>query len=179
MWRKRERKRRRVPEIPSAEKEAGQSPASQTGLLLLFVDVCVKEIFEKGKAYVWPRPSRCPRCGGRIWGHGYVEAFFDGFGKALFLRRYHCPDCRVVLRLRPREYFPRFQAPLVTILSCLSHRLQFRHWPSYVSRQRGGHWLRALWRRIRSDWGFGWRGDWEAAFRDFWRRGVVPVSRSD
>ena len=177
--RKRERKRRRVLGIPSAGKEAGKNPASKTRSLLLQVDVCVKEIFEKGKRFVWPRPSCCPRCGGRIWGHGYVAAFFDGFRKALFLRRYRCPDCKVVLRLRPKEYFPRFQASILTILSSLSHRLQFRHWPSLLSRQRGGHWLRALWRKVRSYWGFKWRGDWVEAFWSFWEQGVVPVSRSE
>ena len=108
-----------------------------------------------------------------------MGAFFDGFQGALLLRRYRCPDCRVVLRLRPREYFPRFQASILTILSGLSYRLQLGYWPSFLSRQRGGHWLRALWRRIRSSWGFEWRGDWEAAFWDLWGRGEVPVSRSD
>jgi hypothetical protein len=108
-----------------------------------------------------------------------VEAFFDGFGQALFLRRYRCPDCKVILRLRPKEYFPRFQASILTILSGLSYRLQFHHWPSFLSRQRGGHWLRALWRRVRSHWGFKWRRDPVEAFWDLWERGVVPVSRSD
>lgn len=143
------------------------------------VDVCVKEIFEKGKGFVWPRPSCCPRCGGRIWGHGYAEAFFDGFGKALLLRRYRCPDCKVVLRLRPKAYFPRFQASILAILSGLSHRFQVHRWPSFLSRQRGGHWLRALLRRARMEWGLGWRGDAWEVFWDFWGRGVVPVSRSD
>ena len=108
-----------------------------------------------------------------------MEAFFDGFVQALLLRRYRCPDCKVVLRLRPKEYFPRFQASIQRIYQSLSYRFQFHRWPSFLSRQRGGHWLRALLRKVRSGLGLGWRGDPLEAFGDLWGRGVVPVSRSD
>jgi len=155
-----------------------ENPSPKASLLLLQVDVDVKEIAEKGRAFPWPRPSHCPRCQGRIWGHGFVEAFFDGFAQSLFLRRYRCPDCKLTIRLRPRVYWPRFQVSISVILHSLSHRLRFHHWPSFLSRQRGGHWLRSLRRKIRWYWGLSWRGDPLRALEELAGRGVVPVSRS-
>jgi hypothetical protein len=164
--------------IPSAgEKGLGEPQLTKASLLLLQVDVCVKEIFEQGKLFPWPRPPDCPRCHGRIWGHGFVEAYFDGFAQALFLRRYRCPDCHLVLRLRPRDYWPRFQASVTTILKSLVHRLTLHRWPSFLSRQRQGHWLRSLIRKVRWHWGVGWEGNLLSAFEVLWDQGIVPVSR--
>jgi hypothetical protein len=164
--------------VPSAgENGLGESQLTKASLLLLRVDVCVKEIFERGKLFPWPRPPDCPRCHGRIWGHGFVEAYFDGFAQALFLRRYRCPDCHLVLRLRPRDYWPRFQASMAAILTSLTHRLTFHRWPSFLSRQRQGHWLRSLIRKVRWHLGVGWEGNLLSAFEDLWDQGIVPVSR--
>jgi hypothetical protein len=107
-----------------------------------------------------------------------VEAFFDGFAQALFLRRYRCSDCKLTIRLRPRGYWPRFQVSISVILHSLSHRLRFHHWPSFLSRQRGGHWLRSLMRKIRWYWGLSWRGDPLRALEELSGQGVVPVSRA-
>jgi hypothetical protein len=53
----------------------------------------IKEIFSLGRRYPWRKPEHCPCCGGRrVWGHGYVLAFFDGFTEGLGLRRYRCPE---------------------------------------------------------------------------------------
>ena len=158
-------------------KRAGRIPAQQASLLLLQVDVDVKKVFDQGKLFPWPRPPSCPRCHGRIWGHGFVEAYFDGFAKALLLRRYRCPDCHLILRLRPRDYWPRFQASIPAILQSLTHRLTFHRWPSFLSRQRQGHWLRSLIRKVRWHLGVGWEGDLLSAFEVLWGQGIVPVSR--
>jgi hypothetical protein len=164
--------------VPSAgEKGLGESQHRKASLLLLQVDVCVKEIFGQGKLFPWPRPPDCPRCHGRIWGHGFVEAYFDGYVRPLLLRRYRCPDCHLILRLRPRGYWPRFQASIAAILTSLTHRLTFHRWPSIFSRQRQGHWLRSLMDQVRWHFGVGWEGDLRSAFQVLWGRGIVPVSR--
>lgn len=161
------------------EKSWEKIPAPKATLLLLHVDVCVKKIFKLEKQFPWPRPPNCPRCHGRIWGHGFVAAYFDELGRqALFLRRYRCPDCRLTLRLRPLSHWPRFQASIATILSCLSHRLRYSGWSAGLSRQRQGHWLRSLIRQVRWHLGVGWKGDLLEGLKRLWRRGVVPVSRS-
>lgn len=52
-------------------------------LMILPVMVCIKEIVEKGREFPWPRPESCGACGGnRIWGHGFVGAYFDGVANA-------------------------------------------------------------------------------------------------
>jgi hypothetical protein len=165
--------------VPSAgEKGLGESQLHKAVLLLLQVDVCVKEVFEQGKLFPWPRPPDCPRCHGRIWGHGFVEAYFEGLSGALFLRRYRCPDCKLTLRLRPLSHWPRFQASILIIFQCLSHRLRLGRWPAGLSRQRQGHWLWSLVRQVRWHMGIGWEGDLLQGLKTLWDRGVVPVSRS-
>lgn len=164
--------------VPSAREERlGEPQLTKVSLLLLRVDVCVKKIFEVGKQFPWPRPPDCPRCHGRIWGHGFVPAYFDGFADVLFLRRYRCPDCKLTLRLRPLSHWPRFQASIATIFHCLTHRLRFGRWPAGLSRQRQGHWLRSLIRQVRWHLGIAWGGDLLEGLKRLWPRGVVAVSR--
>ena len=55
-------------------------------LMIVFVLVSIKEIVAKGRDFAWPRPEKCPRCEGRrIWCHGFVTAFFDGFSEQVVL----------------------------------------------------------------------------------------------
>ena len=66
----------------------------------------------------------------RVWGHGYVEAYFDEAGsQSVYLKRYRCPECRVVMRLRPSGYWKRIQAAVATVRQCLMDRLEKGRWP--------------------------------------------------
>ena len=86
--------------------------------MIIFFSAVLNEIHLLGREYPWPKPDACPRCNGyRFWGHGFVLACFDGFSHPLCLKRYRCPDCRCVVRLRPKGYFKRFQASIATIRS--------------------------------------------------------------
>ena len=68
--------------IPWQEKCPQLSP--ETYLLILYFGIDVNLLETQGKRYPWPRPPWCPRCRSpRLWGHGYVGRFFDGFQKAL------------------------------------------------------------------------------------------------
>jgi hypothetical protein len=108
-----------------------------------------------------------------------VAAFFDGFAQAVFLRRYRCPDCHLILRLKPKGYWPRFQASIPTILESLTYRLTYYRWPPLLSRQRQGHWLRSLIRKVRFHLEVAWEGDLMEGLRILWEdRGIVPVSRA-
>ncbi len=162
---------------PPYGKGWGVCPPTVT-LLILFVDVCVKRVFRLGRKFPWPKPKRCPWCKGRIWGHGFVGAYFDGFDEAVWLRRYRCRDCGRVLRLRPKGYWSRFQAPICVIHSTIARRLQTGRWPPGFSRSRGGHWLRALIRRVLAFLGHQWKGRWLEGFDRLCEMGRVPVCRS-
>jgi DNA-directed RNA polymerase subunit RPC12/RpoP len=156
----------------------GRSPNNKCAFLILQVAVCVKMIFEMGKEFPWPRPHRCPRCRGRVWGHGFTQVCFDGFQQPVWLRRYRCPDCGVVIRMRPDGYFSRFQTPVTEIRSRLSERLRMGRWPPGMSHRRQGHWLRALKRRVLACLGQGWVERLMEGFERLLGMGQIPVSRS-
>ena len=155
----------------------GKDPSKHTSLVI-FVKLAVKQLFEMGRNYLWPRPELCPRCGGRIWGHGFVPAYFDGYTEPFWLRRYRCPDCGCVVRLRPREYFKRFQASIPTIRDCLSYWVQQRRWKAGPAPPRQRHWVRALRRHLVLHEGLQRDPDLLAGFDRLWDLGIIPVSRS-
>ena len=139
----------------------------------------LKEIFEKGRDYPWQKPDSCPNCNRfKIWGHGFVLAFFDGFTDALHIRRYRCPDCNCVIRLRPQEFFSRFQAPIDTIRSSISGRSNNGKWMAHISRTRQAHWYRALKRHVLAYLGNDTQMRLDEAFDYLVGQGVTPVSRS-
>ena len=164
------------PPFPS---HADRKPVPEDRAMIIFVCVNLKEIFKQQREYAWPRPDRCPRCGlNRLWGHGFVLAYFDGFAGGLYLRRYRCPDCRCVVRLRPTGYFIRIQAAIETIRAGISQRLCTGRWPTGSSRARQGHWLRALMRNAVARLGNVWKKRLTEAFDRLISLGIIPVSRA-
>ena len=98
-----------------------------------------------GEKYPWPRPLWCPRCRSpRLWGHGYVQRYFDDFKWALRLKRYRCPDCGAVHTLRPHLYDRRFQVIWVTIFLSLLQKITLDRWLPGLSRQRQQYWWRGF-----------------------------------
>ena len=147
--------------------------------MILSLCVSIKEIVERGRDFPWPRPESCPRCrSDRVWGHGYVGALFDGFLGQVFLKRWRCPDCRCVMRVRPDGYFNRFQAPVRQIRSSIALRLRTGRWPPGSSRTRQGHWLRALRRNVKARLEDHWIAGLIAGFDRLIEKGVIPVCRS-
>ena len=125
--------------------------------MILSFCVCLKEIMEKGKEFPWPKPDRCPECNSnRLWGHGFVEAIFDGCSDWVWLKRYRCPDCRRVFRTRPSGYFRRFQVPINFIRSCIAYMQCYGSWPDQVSRSRQDYWFRNLCRNVCGRYGLAW-----------------------
>ena len=147
--------------------------------MIIFVSSMLKDIFKKGRNFPWPRPDVCPRCGcGKVWGHGYVSAWFDGFSEALLLKRYRCPCCGCVIRMRPASHFSRFQSSIHKIRSTLSIRIKTGRWPPEQSGPRPGHWLRSLKRKVIALLDNRWKGDLIKAFDYLVMRDHNPVSRS-
>jgi len=145
----------------------------------MIILVCVKlnNIFKHGRNFNWIKPQRCPRCNSvRVWGHGFILAYFDGFAQGLLLRRYRCPDCKCIIRMKPKGYFPRFQTPIHIIRCCLKRRLTSGKWPGRGSKSRQRHWLWALKRNAFVF--FGLNQDLMAAFDQLQQKGQIPVSRA-
>lgn len=147
--------------------------------MIIYIHTLLKDIFRLGRKYPWPRPRGCPRCGhNRIWGHGYVDALFDGYNKALQLKRYRCPCCGCVIRLRPSGYLSRFQASIQKIRTTLSIRIKTGRWPPGEQRQRLGHWMRSIKKKVFFVYGFYEEKDLIKFFDYLLLTGINPVSRS-
>jgi hypothetical protein len=144
------------------------------------VEVCVKTLVKLGRNYPWDRPKQCPKCQNvRLWGHGYVEAYFDEAGsRCVLLKRYRCPQCQVVIRLRPAGYWRRIQATVATVRRCVVERLEKGRWPPGSNPARGRHWLRALKRQVRTRLGMSYAERLVEGFSELLRRGVCAVGRA-
>jgi hypothetical protein len=143
------------------------------------VTVKLKDIFKKGKNYCWPRPELCLRChGSQLWGHGYVASYFDGYDQPLYLKRYRCPGCGCVIKMKPAGYLKRFQAPTETIRSSIHCRLKKGCWLPGLSRSRQNHWFKAMLRNVKAYFGDSGDGQVFNAFDLLMARGQNPVSRS-
>ncbi len=145
--------------------------------MIHFVDVLLKDIFKMGRNFPWKRPERCPCCNNwKVWGHGFVGAFFNGFNSTIWIKRYRCPACGCVLRLRPTSYFSRFQSPKHTIRSSLMHRIKTDKWPADSCKSRQRYWLRNLYRQSKAH--LSWKTKLSEAFDLLVDQGRTPVSKS-
>jgi hypothetical protein len=147
--------------------------------MIAFFDLDLNEIAQSSGDYPWPRPCCCGRCGHpKVWGHGLVAIIFEGFAAALKIRRYRCPMCGCIIRLRPKGYFKRHQSKTTTIYSTLSHRLTTGCWPAGCVANRSRHWLASLRRNALAVFGFPSLDDLMTAFDRLVELGRVPVSRA-
>jgi hypothetical protein len=147
--------------------------------MVIFFSVILKELFGLGRDYPFPKPSGCPRCKGfRLWGHGFVSAYFDGYNQPFCLRRYRCPECGCVLRLRPKGYFKRFQASITAIRKAVVRKAQCGKWIAGIGRSRQCHWFRSLLKRIRAYLTDTWCCGIAAGFDCLFKLGQNPVSRA-
>ncbi len=94
------------------------------------------------------------------------------------MRRYRCPDCRLVLTTRPSSYLNRFQASVADIRDSLAKRFQQFRWRKDRSTSRQRHWFKALLEKIRYHLGCNWNANPMDAFEHFLDQGICPVCRS-
>ena len=154
-----------------------QNDPANLRAMIIFVSVNLKQLLKHERKYPWPRPERCPRCEvSCVWGHGFVLAYFDALSGGVFLRRYRCPQCGCVMRLRPKGFFPRFQAAIATIRSCIQHCLKAGRYLPVLPLSRQRHWLNNLKRNVKAYLGDQWSRGLLAAFDHLASCGYVPVS---
>ena len=120
-------------------------PSTNSDPLILYFSVDVKRLVAEGKDFTWPRPAQCPRCKGRrLWGHGYVRRYFEGFIQGVWIKRYRCPDCRAVHTLRPQEYYRGFHYSVLTILFSLLNKIIEGRWLKCFSYQVQQYWYKGF-----------------------------------
>ncbi len=120
-------------------------PSPKGSLLILHFAVDVKRLVDEGKDYPWLRPDRCPSCRGvRLWGHGYVFRYFEGFSCGLWMKRFRCPDCGAVHSARPQGFDQGFHYSSLSILLSLLSKIIHGRWLRCLARQAQQYWYRGL-----------------------------------
>jgi ribosomal protein S27AE len=114
--------------------------------------VDLKNLSVSGKKFKWKRP-RCPKGCKKVWVHGYVLRYFSGFKDGIYLKKYRCPTCGTVITMSPIGFWPRYQSSIKMIYEALKSRLTSYRWPSWISRQRGCHWMRKFRAFLRIEYG--------------------------
>ncbi len=147
--------------------------------MIVKVKADIKQIFKLGKKFKWQKPVKCRQCGeATLWGHGFVLSFFDGFGQGLLLKRYRCPYCHTVYKLKPFGYFNKFQANIKTIFSSILSRINKGRYLPGLSWSRQHFWFTALKRNIIAYLSNTWNKGITAGFFKLFRMGKIPVTRS-
>ena len=114
--------------------------------MIINVDVSIKDLKHFKKSYNWERPKKCPRtaCQKKLWGHGFVLRHFNSSTEGVLLKRWRCSHCNLIIICRPIGYWRRYQETISNIFEALLFRIKQLKWPDWVTRQRGGHWLKTL-----------------------------------
>lgn len=113
--------------------------------MILFINDFLFNFEQQGKDYKWQRPEECSKCHSKkLYGHGYVSRYFNQIKNFLFFKRWRCQSCGAVITCRPAAYWQRYQTPISDIFSALQIRFKTLKWPPWITRQRGGHWMRSL-----------------------------------
>jgi transposase-like protein len=155
---------------------AGTQLPPQDTLLILHFPIDFKSLSENKKQYPWPKISRCPRCqGGRVWGHGYVNRFFDEAPEGLWMNRYRCPDCGAVHTVRPDTHWRGFWASWTLILICMVRKLKKDRWLQRVDRQRQQYWWKGFRQQATRYSGI---LDFSEALRELVRRPIIVSTHS-
>jgi len=147
--------------------------------MILKVKADIKEIFKLGKKYKWQKPGKCQQCNEpKLWGHGFVLSFFDGFKQGLYLKRYRCPYCHTIFKLKPKGYFNRFQADIKLIFSSIVSRIRKNRYLPGLSWSRQHFWFTALKRNTIAYLSNAWNKGILAGFAELIRIGKIPVTGS-
>ncbi len=117
--------------------------------MVLYSRVRFKTLERLGKEYRWQRPQSCPGCGSqRLYGHGYVQRYFDCLSGPVWVRRYRCAECGKVHTLRPARHWRKFLAPIESVVRCLRSKIETNRWVDEWSRQRQQYWWRGFLKRL-------------------------------
>jgi len=117
----------------------------ENGILVIHFSINVKDLLKYGKGYPWPKVRSCPQCKGkRLWGHGYVTRYFDGFRDLLWIKRFRCPDCNAVHTCRPLGFLKGIRSAVDIVCSCLLRKITGNQWFKDVVRQNQQYWYRCL-----------------------------------
>lgn len=145
-------------------------------------DVSVKEIMKKGKKYKgWKKyiKKKCPSCGTKLWGHGFVLAYFSMIPGWILIRRVRCPNCKQVHRLKPSGVWKNFNHSASEIKSSIKNYVKRRRNPgNKIKRETIKQWIYRLKRMIRAVISVSFSGSLLEGFDKLLKIRIIPVSRA-
>jgi hypothetical protein len=109
--------------------------------MILYTKITLQQLSKEGKNHKWGTYP-CTKCDRNMWGHGYVARYFTEVSNAVYLKKYRCPNCRVVVIVKPEGFWPHIRSAISTVYKMLRSRISKGTWPAEFPRQRGGHWLK-------------------------------------
>jgi hypothetical protein len=110
---------------------------------MIFINkITLHNLSKDGKNHKWPSCT-CEKCQRKMWGHGLVGRYLCTWGQ-IYVKRYRCPGCGAVVTARPQGFWPFIRSSIHVVYQALCTRLSCGRWPLATTRQRGGHWLKAL-----------------------------------
>lgn len=112
--------------------------------MIIEMDICLDDLKKEEKNFHWEKPNKCLKCNSSLWGHGFSFRYFNSCPNGVFVKRWRCPKCRTIFTCRPSTHWRRYQESFSNIFKALLFRIKELKWPSWVTRQRGGHWLKKL-----------------------------------
>jgi hypothetical protein len=144
--------------------------------MIVYSSVDVKQVKTEGRKYAWERPEKCGMCHhSRVWGHGYVARYFDGYEEALWIKRWRCPACGAVHTMRPERYWRKFQAACTDIEKSLKSKIEHGRWLDSNGRQRQQYWWRGFKKQVMRVYGM-MAGSLEKALEQLQAAGVIFAS---
>ncbi len=147
--------------------------------MIIECNVSIKEILKKGKKFLWKKPKSCPCCGASaLWGHGFVLCYFSHVTYGVYLKRYRCPTCKSVIKLKIAGFFKGFRTCTKTIHTSIIKRIKDKLIMKGVSRGCLNYWLRNLKKNIRAILGEKWKNLLVEGFEKLLSMSIVPVSCS-
>jgi len=145
--------------------------------LIIYSDVEIKTLTELGKQYPWEKPDRCPVCMGiKLWGHGFVERYFDESDKPVLCKRWRCILCGAVHTMRPATYYRFFQVSIKVILEALEQKIANNCFPSHISRRQRRYWWKGFLRQ--ASYLTNVFGNYTAALKELLMAGIIPITHS-
>jgi hypothetical protein len=113
--------------------------------MILYIDISLENIKRHGKKFPWVNPNKCPSCNHfKLWGHGYVQRYFNDEIKPYWMKRWYCPHCKSVHTARPSTHYRRFQYSKWDMLSFLFWYYLNEKLPRFHTRQREQYWLKGF-----------------------------------
>mgnify|MGYP000125437550 CR=1 FL=1 len=126
-----------------------QAPAFLWANMILLRKICLRLLSEQGKGFKWGS-CFCEKCQRPMWGHGYVFRYFENLTSAVWMKRFRCAGCHVVVTTRPEGFLAGVRTGIESIYNIIRYRLTNGVWPD-PRRQRFGHWLCRFMKMARMD----------------------------